>query len=413
MKQIIRIIFLSFITLVFFVACEKIQYELPTGSKQLIFDFSTETTFEFSLEENTSSVAFKSNFSWIAEVDEQATSWLTVSQMNGKPGEAKITFNVTKNEEQDTRVGHITLYAGDSSFVITVKQSAADFIFERDEEGNIKTPTLHLDAYKQDTSYSFYANVEWTATVNEEAQEWIHTEASGLKEKTQLLIKVEKNRQTTERTGKVTVQSANNTFDINIIQEQGGEEFTYNRDLTFFFFAYDDQSPKKLNFNAHVNWTATLTEADAAWISVEPASGSAGDNIELSMTVVKNLDFSQRIGKVSITGRDCTFIVNITQIYHPAFEYQSKLIKYSFPFATGGEYTFTFTAYVDTWEIADEPPFVVTPKSGGKGGPHTLTISCPAGDQAAGEQGGEARTLRLRGGGQSITFDCVRTSASE
>ena len=129
----------------------------------------------------------------------------------------------------------------------------------------------------------------------------------------------------------------------------------------------------------------------------------------MTISVIANSNFSSREGKVTITGRDSTFIINLSQKYYPAFEYRDKNTKYSFPFS-GGEETFEFTANVDNWEIADSPPFSVSPNSGGQG-LHTLTITCAAGDPEKGEQGGEECTLRLKGGGQSVTFDCVRGTA--
>ncbi len=407
MKRCIRIIFLSFMTLPLFIACEKVQYDMPniSGGARLSIDFTTDTTFAFSYEANSSSLAFKSNYTWVAELDEQAP-WLTFSQLNGKPGTHDISFSLTKNEDKDTRLGRITLYAGDTSIVITIKQTPEELILERDEEGNIKSATIYVDEYKQDTSYSFYANVEWTATVNEDAQEWIQTEASGLKDETKLSIKVGKNLQTTERTGTITVQSNNHSFDIQVIQEQGGgDEFNYNRALMAYFYPYS-QSSRTFNFNARVNWTA---KADKEWLLVEPERGDAGDNIQLTISVIENPNFSLREGKVAITGRDSTFFINLSQKHYPAFEYIAKNTKYSFPFS-GGKETFEFTANVDNWEIADSPPFSVSPNSGGKG-LHTLTITCAAGDPEKGEQGGEESTLRLKGGGQSVTFDCVRGTA--
>ena len=406
MKRCIRIIFLSFITLPLFIACEKVQYDMPSisGGARLSIDFTKDTTFAFSYEENTSSLAFKSNYTWVAELDEQATSWLKFSQLNGKPGTHDVSFSLTQNDERDTRYGRITLYMGDTSIVITIKQNPGDFILERDEDGNIKSATIYLDGKKQDTSYTFYANVEWTAIVNEAAEEWLHTEDSGIKDETKLTISVEKNKQA-ERTGTITVLSSNHSFEIQVIQAKVEDEFTYDRALMSYFYPYS-QSSKTFNFNARVNWTA---KANEEWLSVEPERGDAGDNIQLTISVIANSNFSSREGKVTITGRDSTFIINLSQKYYPAFEYRDKNTKYSFPFS-GGEETFEFTANVDNWEIADSPPFSVSPNSGGQG-LHTLTITCAAGDPEKGEQGGEECTLRLKGGGQSVTFDCVRGTA--
>ncbi len=404
MKQIIRIIFLSFMTLPLFIACEKVQYDMPTisGGARLSIDFTKDTTFAFSYEENTSSLAFKSNYTWVAELDEQASPWLKFSQLNGKPGTHDVSFSLTQNDERDTRYGRITLYMGDTSIVITIKQNPGDFILERDEEGNIKSATIYLDGKKQDTSYTFYANVEWTAIVNEAAEEWLHTEDSGIKDETKLTISVEKNKQA-ERTGTITVLSSNHSFEIQVIQAKVEDEFDYNNAQTTLAFPYS-KSEKTFSFNARVDWTVTLSEEDAAWISVDQESGTAG-GIELKVTAEENLNFVARMGQITITGEDSTFILNVTQDAYPAFTFTSSVTEFSFPFS-GGTQTFEFFSNVDEWTAEVSSPFSVTPNKGTYGS-CTITISCEAGDDRYGRMG-VGRVLYLRGGGQTRQFNCRR-----
>ena len=406
MKRCIRIIFLSLITLSLFVACDKIEYDMPsagTSGTLLKVDFKMDTTLTFSYEAITSSLVFESNFSWVAEVEEQATSWLTISQTQGKPGTHEIHFSITKNEEQNIRYGRIKLYAGDTSVVVTVKQKAEDFILEGDEDGIIK---IYVDDRKQETSFSFYANAEWTASIDEETYEWIKLDMSGVTGQVKLIIKVEENLQPTERTGTIIVQSDNNkSFVIQVIQEKGGDVFKYKEaDATISIPDYNPSSTT-FKFNARVDWTATVAEADKGWLSVDKTSGSAGD-IELKITATENADFSSRTGQITITGQDSTFIVKVTQVPTPAFDYDKDNTTFSFPSSSNSTRTFTFTAYT-AWTTNDSPPFTVTQKSGEAGENCTITISCPARNPSEGQSSIE-RTIVITAGDQSIRLTCKR-----
>ena len=401
MKRCIRIIFLSLITLSLFIACEKIEYDMPSAGTRgtlLKVDFKMDTTLSFSSEAITSSLVFESNFSWVAEVEEQATSWLTILQTQGKPGTHEIHFSITKNEEQNIRYGRIKLYAGDTSVVVTVKQKAEDFILEGDEDGIIK---IYVDDRKQETSFSFYANSKWTASVDEATYEWIKLDMSGVTGQVKLIIKVEENQQPTERTGTIIVQSDNNkSFVIQVIQEKK-EEFKYKEETTLAF-PYT-QSGKTFRFSSRVNWTATISEEAKEWLSINKESGGAED-IDLMITVKENADFSSRTGEITITGKDSTFILKVIQDPYPAFTY-TQSTEFTFTFY-GGTKTFEFTANVDDWTITDGSPFSVDKKSGKKG-EHTINIKCDGGNPQTSTQDLRS-TVTIHGGGQTLTLTCIR-----
>ncbi len=404
MKRCIRIIFLSLITLSLFIACDKIEYDMPSGTSGTLLkvDFKMDTTLVFSCEAITSSLVFESNFSWVAEVEEQATSWLTISQTQGKPGTHEIHFSITKNDGQDIRYGRITLYAGDASVVVTIKQKAEDFILEGDEEGTIK---IYLDSRKQDTSYSFYANVEWTASIDEETYEWIKLDMSGVKGQVKLIIKVEENLQSTDRTGTIIVQSDNNkSFVIQVIQENK-DEFKYEDETTLSYRCV--QSQDTFSFKARVNWTATVAEADKEWLSVDQESGTAGD-IDLKITAQDNSDpTNSRTGQITIAGKDSTFILTVNQDRFSAFEY-TQSTDFTFP-RSGGTQTFEFISNVDEWTIsgvATAGIFSVSPNSGGKGR-YIVTITC-FGEGPNGSPNAQSRSFSLKGGEKTVTLKVTR-----
>ena len=68
---------------------------------------------------------------------------------------------------------------------------------------------------------------------------------------------------------------------------------------------------KTVAFSTNAAWTAA---ADAAWITVAPASGVAGTALELTITVAANETYDNRAGKVTITADDKVAEIAIAQL---------------------------------------------------------------------------------------------------
>ena len=68
---------------------------------------------------------------------------------------------------------------------------------------------------------------------------------------------------------------------------------------------------KTVAFTTNAAWTAA---ADAAWITVAPASGVAGTALELTITVAANETYDNRAGKVTITADDKVAEIAIAQL---------------------------------------------------------------------------------------------------
>ena len=107
--------------------CERAEYDpyIAYGpSDALVVNEDLPHEYSLGCEADTVYVAFKSDFVWIAEVEKNAQSWLTVEPSEGKKGDWTVAFIVKKNGlNKNNRAGDITISAKNMEVVFTVNQS--------------------------------------------------------------------------------------------------------------------------------------------------------------------------------------------------------------------------------------------------------------------------------------------------
>ncbi len=122
-----RKVFFVTLFLVLLGACEKVEYDpyIPYGPFDgLIIDKDLPHEYSLDCEADTAYITFKSGCVWIAEVEKNAQSWLTVTPSEGKKGDWKVAFIVKKNGlNKQNRAGDITISAKNTDVVFTVNQS--------------------------------------------------------------------------------------------------------------------------------------------------------------------------------------------------------------------------------------------------------------------------------------------------
>ena len=109
-----------------FVSCDKKLYDPTIYTLLDALEFAKDVQYElfFDCSENTSSISFKANYAWLAQVNTDASSWLVItSPYEEGPGNHVLTFEVKANETEAPRDGTITFYAGDKSYEFFVTQS--------------------------------------------------------------------------------------------------------------------------------------------------------------------------------------------------------------------------------------------------------------------------------------------------
>ena len=222
-----RSIIFSFLMLLFFVACDRIEYEIEDQKPS--FELTSDTTYNFTFDsgKHLRSVKITSNSVWVAEVEASASAWLTLTTTSGKKGDGEINFMVDNNNSGENRSGKIIVYVSNTTVIFTINQTTfSDFSYEQNT-------TIFLTKEQQDTVFRFYADVEWKATLESSASSWLTIESSGMQDEAKVVIKVSENRATSDREGKITVTGPHSSFVITVIQ-------TFVLDFDIFTVMDDD-----------------------------------------------------------------------------------------------------------------------------------------------------------------------------
>ena len=275
------------------VACEKNDEKKPEEKDTTpVPEISVITTAFPSIADagGTLEVTISSNVEWSVSIPETA-SWLSASPASGAAGEEiTITFTATANDTYDKRSAAVTVggenkKGSDSAeFTITQKQKGAliltDDVVEVSYEGGKVSVTLS-------------ANSDVTYAIAEEAKSWI--------------VVVEPN-------GAPTRALVESTYDFNVLpnpvkearegvitftNEAGSETVTVKQEalpepdpeLAISPAAISnvavDGAAVKLSLTSNMPWTVAIADG-ASWLSVSPAQGAAGENVEVTVTIQAN-----------------------------------------------------------------------------------------------------------------------------
>ena len=344
-----------------FITCEKIEYDpfMPyTSVRPLEFSRNTQYEYFFDMKEDSSDLYFTANYVWLTEVPDSIASWFKIVPRRGKPGEQRVTFIIAKNITNKVRTGHFSICSGDDSVRFAVTQLPPDFYVENEDT------IIQLDHERQDSVLSFYANVEWTATVEEGAKSWLSIkEASGINENTKLEIHAERNDRDDDREGKIFINSKNSRCTI-IVKQSHGQTFEFDTDTEIS--VGNEEGKDEFKFKSNVpDWEATTSDD---WLEVTSETGGTGD-ITLQFSYKKSEEETERTGEITVRSGEASFVITVRQARARAFEFNEDT-KFQYPVDNQyGTKTFEFKSNVSKWTAtsSDDNWLHVEPEEGDKG----------------------------------------------
>ena len=125
-----------------------------------------------------------------------------------------------------------------------------------------------------------------------------------------------------------------------------------------------DGETKTIKFSSTLAWTAGV-EAGKTWCTISPASGEAGVDITLTLTVAKNETFANRAASVNIVAGGVAMIA-VKQYQNDSFSFTGAP-KDAFPI-TGGTFTITTTENTGVPTVGELPEWItLTPAPAAKG----------------------------------------------
>lgn len=324
------------------------DWKLSVNSRYLSID---KAEFSFGADQNLSQQLRVSSVAtgWTLNA---ADAWIKATPANGN-SDAEVTLTATENKSgDDIRTTIMTFASAKSDYnysrPISITQSRANAYIHPDTE----TLTFTRDASSQTIPIS--TNTKWQATSSET---WVSVAPT--EEGNSLVVTVEENEYTTERTAQITLKGNTTTT---IFVKQSGSTFD-NLVASLMFGNKADSQEVQVETNG--KWTAS-TKYD--WISLSPMSGSGLSKLKISVS--DNPEESERAGIVIVKVGNTEKQVMLTQL--GTYFTVNTIATDAIP-STGGSHAVSFTSS-DSWTAESNSSWATLVPPSGQPGTSVVTI---------------------------------------
>ena len=183
----------------------------PVLQPSSYFSVSTQS-LDFPSAGGTREITLTTNILWEVSAD---AVWLTVSAPSGK-GTTTLTVTAEENTSTQSRTGNITFEAGNSTYVVSVTQDAA-------EAGSfsVSPSSLSFSSSGGEETLRVSSNRSWTTTISDT---WIDLyPTSGTGDAT-LTVTADVNTSANPRTGSITFEAGGNTYQVTVTQKAAEQQ---------------------------------------------------------------------------------------------------------------------------------------------------------------------------------------------
>lgn len=258
--------------------------EVPIRQRGIYVETSA-NEFAFDAPSSSQTFSVQSNTQWNIVCD---APWVSFNHTSGS-GNADIQLTVTENKSTALRSAFAYVERTGTSTRETLVIVQSGYIL------NIGTTELQFTDKASTQQVEFDTNGEWTAT---SADSWIHvspTQGKGNAEAphTTISVGVDENNTDDERIGSITLQMADATHTIAVVQQ--GKYFNINNDQLNFESKGGNLS---LNISTNGQWTASIDASAQSWLSLAQTSGT-GNITDLRITAADNASPSTRTGIIT------------------------------------------------------------------------------------------------------------------
>ena len=305
---------------------------------------------------STTTTSISSNTSWTASSDSQ---WCTVSPGYGT-GNAALTVRVEENPSLSARTARVMVVSNDGkcSRVLTVVQAGQPQTLEV----NLTSKSVGCDATTFSVEVS--SNAPWT--VKSEAV-WCSLSASSGKDNGSVVVSVAENGNVVSRSTRLVFVSGDGsvTRTITVIQAAGTPVLSLNRSEASFGAQGGTES---VTISSNADWKVSV---DAAWCSVDVASGTGDAAINVSAQTNATVDERQATLTVKTVDGSIVKTVALKQNAGNA-TLELSANELSFEYAKNGA---NVTVQSNTtWKVTCDASWCTVPKSS-LGGGFTVNVS--------------------------------------
>ena len=207
-------------------------------------------------------------------------------------------------------------------------------VVEDNVQVNGETELVFTQEDTADKTVTFSANTDWT--VSYEAA-WLEvTPTSGVAaEEIVLTVSLKEVEAPVKRSDVVVITAGTAKAEVTVIQEATvvKDNVQVNGE-TELVFTQEDTADKTVTFSANTNWTVA---SEAEWFTVTPATGTAGENLALTVSLNEAETAVERTENVVIAAGDATASFSVTQkatVYAESFAVQGNhrvVVDYTTP----------------------------------------------------------------------------------
>ena len=263
------------------------------------------TDFEIGSNGGEIRVPISANIEYNAEVQGDASKWLTITKVQTKGLEEYfMVLNIAENKDYDGRVGQVKVTGAGKESVVTITQSQMDELIVGEtsytigkEGGEVKIP--------------FQANCKYETMILGDASSWmsIVPNTKGLNDYT-LTVKVKENSSYDNRIGQVKISGAGKESVVSISQNQtAGLEID-----EIFEISYESQD-FNITFKSNVDVTCEIDKSAQSWLSVVQTKGLVDGSIALHAE--ENDSDTERVAKVKVMAEGIEKEVSVKQLGNP------------------------------------------------------------------------------------------------
>ncbi len=234
------------------------------------------------------------NRSWQATYVEE---WIHLTHSEGDRGRVRILLDIDENNTGKDRTGFI-IFEGEGgtrrTIAVTQKLKVDALSVSPTEITVVKSGLLETG---EKAEIYLSTNSDWTITVADDSK-WITPAAtSGEAGDMSIELTVELNKTGGERTGSFVINAGSKSETVTVIQNLEGLKLSAdNFRVNKFGFSDEAQTPLTFTITSAEAWTSACDD----WLSIEPASGEAGET-EVTLLVDENTSGAPREGAVKIT----------------------------------------------------------------------------------------------------------------
>lgn len=234
------------------------------------------------------------NRSWQATYVEE---WIHLTHSEGDRGRVRIFLDIDENNTGKDRTGFI-IFEGEGgtrrTIAVTQKLKVDALSVSPTEITVVKSGLLETG---EKAEIYLSTNSDWTITVADDSK-WITPAAtSGEAGDMSIELTVEQNNTGGERTGSFVINAGSKSETVTVIQNLEGLKLSAdNFRVNKFGFSDEAQTPLTFTITSAEAWTSACDD----WLSIEPASGEAGET-EVTLLVEENTSGAPREGEVKIT----------------------------------------------------------------------------------------------------------------